>query len=70
MYAWFFYQPTEAIVVGHDKLEKYENIRSFKLLNARTGELLELTSTFEELNAIVAILVENFFRGKKIHSFK
>ena len=62
-YAWLVMQDGGRVLFGK-KGSSGLKISAFKLLNMRTGELLQLTSSEEELQACMSVLVERLLAGE------
>lgn len=60
VYAWIVLRQGGVDV---KRKKKRKPIKGFRLLNMRTGELLELVSSFEEIESAVSLLVEKHLKG-------
>jgi len=60
VYAWIVLRQGGVDV---KRKKKRKPIKGYRLLNMRTGELLELVSSFEEIESAVSLLVEKHLKG-------
>ena len=62
VYAWIV-QRRGGVDATQKKKRKLKPIKGYRLLNMRTGELLELVSSFDEIESAVSLLVEKHIKG-------